>query len=73
MRAAKPKLRKITVMLPAELVERATRASRQGLTPTLRQGLEEVIQRDAFERIRAIRGTVKLDVEFYDQLRRNER
>ena len=36
-------MRKVTVMLPKELVERATKATGVGLTPTIRQGLESVV------------------------------
>src|SRR5882672_11062953 len=44
-------MRKVTVMLPKDLVERATKASGVGLTPTIRKGLEAVAASDAYERI----------------------
>jgi hypothetical protein len=33
-------LKKVTVMLPADLLERATMATGKGITPTIREGLE---------------------------------
>lgn len=55
-------MRKVTVMLPNDLVERATKASGVGLTPTLRKGLEAVIVANAFQRIRQRRGKVRLSI-----------
>ena len=40
--------KKVTVMLLAELLDRALKASGQGLTPTLRKGLELISARDAY-------------------------
>ena len=53
-------LRKVTVMLPATLVERATRATGQGLTPTIRKGLESIAAADAYDGLRRLRGKLKL-------------
>ena len=61
-------MRKVTVMLPKELVERATRASGVGLTPTIRKGLEAVIVAGAYRRIRERRGKVRLTINV-DELR----
>ena len=61
-------MRKVTVMLPKELVERATRASGVGLTPTIRKGLEAVIVAGAYQRIRERRGKVLLTINV-DELR----
>lgn len=73
MKAAKPKLRKITVMLPADLLDRATKISGEGITPTLRKGLETFVQADAFDRVLAMHGAMKLDPKFFEELRRDER
>ena len=59
-------------MLPQDLVEQATKVSGEGITPTIRRGLEEVIRTDAYEAVRAMRGKVKFSLDF-DELRRNER
>jgi hypothetical protein len=63
-------MRKVTVVLPKDLVERATRASGVGLTPTIRKGLESVIVADAYERILRRRGKVHLSIDV-DELRRD--
>ncbi len=61
-------MRKVTVMLPKELVERATKASGVGVTPTIRKGLEAVIVAGAYRRIRERRGKVHLTINV-DELR----
>ena len=52
----KPEMQKVTVMLPRELVERAKRVSRLGLTPAIRRGLEAVAATEAYETLRQLRG-----------------
>jgi len=51
--------RKITVHIPEELLERAQKASGEGLTETVRQGLRLVAAGDTFRRVARLRGTVK--------------
>ncbi len=51
--------RKITVILPDELIVRATRASGEGLTPTIRRGLELVAAKDTYTAIEGIAGKYK--------------
>ena len=63
-------MRKVTVMLPKDLVERATKATGVGLTPTIRKGLEAVAASDAYERILRRRGKVHLSIDV-DELRRD--
>ncbi len=64
--------RKITVVLPEELVKRAQKASRLGLAPTIRQGLELVAARDAYSGLRKLRGKIKLDLDL-EKLREDRR
>ena len=61
-------MRKVTVLLPKSLVKRALEASGEGLTPTIRMGLEIVARRSAYERLRQMRGKVKLSINV-DELR----
>jgi hypothetical protein len=61
-------MRKVTVMLPKDLVDRATKASGKGLTPTLRQGLESILVANAYRRLRERRGKVRLSINV-DELR----
>ncbi len=49
---------KVTVKLPEELIKKAMKASGEGLTPTLRRGLELVAAKDAY------RGLLKLKGKF---------
>jgi hypothetical protein len=51
--------RKITVEVPPELLEKAQRASRSGITQTVRTGLELVAASEAYARLRQLRGKVR--------------
>jgi hypothetical protein len=64
----KQRMRKVTVMLPQDLVKEATKVSGKGLTPTIREGLEKVLTADAYQQIRRLRGKVKLSINV-DELR----
>jgi hypothetical protein len=66
----KPEMQKVTVMLPRDLVERATSVSGMGLTAAVRKGLEAVAASDAYEKLREMRGKVKLSINL-DELRRD--
>jgi hypothetical protein len=66
----KPEMRKVTVMLPCELVERATTASKLGLTAAIRQGLEAVAATDAYEKLRQLRGKERFSITL-EELRKD--
>jgi hypothetical protein len=51
--------RKITVEVPAELLEKAQRASGSGITQTVRTGLQLVAASHAYARLRQLRGKVR--------------
>jgi hypothetical protein len=55
--------RKITVHVPEELLERAQKASGEGLTETVRQGLRLVAAGDTFRRVAKLRGTVRFSLD----------
>jgi hypothetical protein len=63
-------LQKVTVMLPADLLERATMATGKGITSTIREGLEAIAASHAYEGLRRLRGKVKLSINL-DALRRD--
>jgi hypothetical protein len=63
-------MRKVTVMLPKDLVDRATKVSGLGVTPTIRKGLEAVAASDAYKRILRRRGKVHFSIDV-DELRRD--
>jgi hypothetical protein len=52
-------VRKITVEVPADLLEKAQRASGGGITQTVRTGLQLVAASQAYSRLRQLRGKVR--------------
>jgi hypothetical protein len=57
------KMRKITVHVPAGLLEAAMRATNGGLTATVIEGLRELDRRSKRSTLRALRGKVHFDLE----------
>jgi len=55
--------RKITVHVPADLLDRAQRASGEGVTETVRQGLRLVAAGETFRRVAGLRGSVKFSLD----------
>lgn len=56
-------LKKLTMEIPEELLERATSASGLGITPTVRRGLELVAASGAYAKLRRLRGKVKFSID----------
>ena len=67
---AQVEMQKVTVMLPKALVQRATRATGVGITPTIRKGLEAMAASEAYDHLRKLRGKVRLSIDV-DDLRRD--
>lgn len=63
-------MRKVTVMLPKDLVDRATKASGLGITATIRKGLQAVAASNAYRHILRRRGKVHFSIGV-DELRRD--
>ena len=61
-------IRKITVHVPADLLDKAQETTGGGITATVRQGLQLVAATDTYRRLRKLRGKVKLSVDL-DRLR----
>jgi hypothetical protein len=59
MEAIMKAARKITVEVPAELLERAQRAGGTGVTETVRTGLRLVAASQTYARLRQLRGKVR--------------
>ena len=55
--------RKITALLPEELLQRAMKATGEGITPTLRRGLELVAAKDAYEELLKLKGRFDLKID----------
>ncbi len=56
-------MRKITVEVPEDLLERALDSSGEGITRTVRRGLTLVAAGRAYEELRRLRGKVKLGID----------
>jgi len=57
------KLKKLTIEVPEDLLERATVVSGQGITPTIRRGLELVAASGVYARLRNLKGKVKFSIK----------
>ena len=55
--------KKITLYVPIKLLKKAQKATGLGITPTIRKGLEMVTTSDVYEKLRALRGKVHLDID----------
>jgi hypothetical protein len=58
--------RKITVEIPAALLEKAQRASGSGITQTVRAGLQLIAASEAYTRLRQLRGKVRFSRKLTD-------
>jgi hypothetical protein len=59
-------VRKITVHVPDDLLKKALRETGEGVTETVRQGLSLVAASRAYDRLRRMRGTVRLAINLDD-------
>jgi hypothetical protein len=59
------RLKKVTVNLPAHVLESATKLTGKGITPTILEGLQELERRAKRSALRALKGKVRfaLDLE----------
>jgi hypothetical protein len=55
--------RKVTIEIPNDLLRRARRSTGEGITATVRRGLELVAARGAYEELRRLRGSVRLSID----------
>lgn len=62
--------RKITVEIAEELLEKAQKQSGEGVTGTVRQGLELLAAAEAHRKLAALRGKVKFSIDL-DTMRRD--
>lgn len=58
-----PETRKITVHIPANLLKSAQEATGGNITETITEGLKTIARARAYANLRALRGTLKLDVD----------
>jgi hypothetical protein len=57
-------VKKITVDVPEDLLERAQESSGQGITATVRTGLQLVAATGAYDALRRLRGQVTFSVDW---------
>jgi hypothetical protein len=60
--------RKITIEVPADLLEKAQEASGEGITQTVRTGLQLVAASNAYAKVRELRGKAKFSLS-WEQLK----
>ncbi len=63
------RIRKITVNVPAEVLESATRATGKGVTLTVVEGLREIERRARRSALRQLRGKVRFDLDLEETRR----
>lgn len=51
-------------MLPEDLIEKALKATGEGLTPTLRKGLELIAAKDAYRGLLRLKGKFDLGLDY---------
>jgi hypothetical protein len=64
--------RKITVLVNSQLLEKAQKAARAGISETVRKGLELLAASDVYDRLLKMRGKVKFSVDL-GELRQDRR
>ena len=57
-----PALKKVTIELPEELLDKAQQATGSGITQTIRTGLQLLAASQAYERLREARGTFRFSL-----------
>ena len=63
-------MRKITIILPKDLIKKAQKATGKNLTSTVKQGLKILSANQAYEALLKLEGKLKLDVDL-DELRKD--
>ncbi len=64
--------RRITVLVRSELLAKAQKAARAGISETVRKGLELLAASDAYDRFLKMRGKVKFSIDL-SELRQDRR
>jgi hypothetical protein len=63
---AKEQMKKLTILVPQDLLRRAQRATKKGATPTVRKGLELLAAQDVYDRLLALEGKVKFGLTWQE-------
>lgn len=62
----KERMKKLTVMVPEDLLRKATEATKGGATSTVRAGLKLLAARRAYDGLLALRGKVKFSMTWQE-------
>ena len=62
----KERMKKLTILVPEDLLRRARRATKSGATPTVRKGLELLAAHDVYDRLLALEGKVKFGLTWQE-------
>ena len=57
------RLKKVTVNLPVQILQNATRLTGKGITPTIVEGLQEIERRAKRSALRALKGKVRVELD----------
>jgi UPF0288 family protein (methanogenesis marker protein 3) len=63
------RVRKITVNVPADVLENATRATGKGVTLTVVEGLREIERRAKRSALRSLQGRIRLELDLEETRR----
>ncbi len=63
---AKDRMKKLTILVPEDLLRRAQKATKSGATPTVRKGLELLAAHDVYSRLLALQGKVKFGLTWQE-------
>jgi len=59
-------MKKLTILVPEDLLRRARKATKGGATPTVRKGLELLAAQDVYDRLLALEGKVKFSLTWQE-------
>lgn len=62
-------VRKITVVVPADVLEEATRVTGKGVTATVIEGLDELRKREQRSALRRLKGKVRFELDLEETRR----
>jgi hypothetical protein len=63
---AKGRIKKLTVLVPEDLLRRATAATGAGARPTVKMGLKLLAARQAYDRLLQLQGKVKFSLTWQE-------
>ena len=63
---SKDRMKKLTILVPEDLLRKATQATRVGATPTVRMGLKLLAARRAYDRLLDWQGKVRFSLTWQE-------